>query len=329
MSNCPILPKQDDPKFLIAKLPGTIVATIMSFAVHPEHRTEYSKMRNVSSHVRRSMFSNPSVFSGDRLLEIVDSWNPKLNGVWYFTDVSTIEAKSPRTAPPSAVGLTTSARSESTTVYRFQRNTEEIILKYWSGITGIREGRPGEGMVPIRESRVRLAYAGEPVYGATTRREEFNPQHHNKWIHIQRPRDLSGFAELSLMNTLREAQAKGVLPSPNLPPELTWAGLSEQLVTNQAGGTPFGMLNPNLGTVLNLQPQNGEDLVRLHDERRIRILSERNPEHGVRIDCIPDDPQDRSRLVHELMRRDFRRREFDRPTLRLRVLWNQGDYVEL
>merc|ERR1711964_763136 len=99
--------------------------------------------------------------------------------------------------------------------------------------------------------------------------------------------------------------------------------------TNQAGGTPFGMLNPNLGTVLNLQPQNGEDLVRFHDERRIRILSERNPEHGVKPHCIPDDAQDRSRLAYELMRYDFRRRELDRPTLRLRVLWSQGDGVEL
>jgi len=184
-------------------------------------------------------------------------------------------------------------------------------------------------MVPVRESRVRLTYANEPVYGATNRREEFNPQHYNKWIPIQKPRDLSGFAELSLMSTLREAQAKGILPSPRLPSELAWAGLSEGLIASQAGATPFGMLSPNLAPVLNMQPQHGEDLVRLHDERRIRILSERNPEHAVPTDCMPHEPQDRSRLVHELMRIDFRRRELDRPTLRLRVLWNQGDGIEL
>merc|ERR1712098_652535 len=84
-------PKQDDSKFPVVnqKLPGTIIATIMSFAVHPEHTAEYSKMRSLSNLISRAVTRNGSLFSKDRLLEIVDAWNPKLNGFWYFTDVST------------------------------------------------------------------------------------------------------------------------------------------------------------------------------------------------------------------------------------------------
>lgn len=287
--------------------------------MHPQDKTEYAKMANLSGSVKRAIRNNPSVFTKDRLLEITDCWKPELNGVWYFSDVSTFESSS----STDATGFGVSAQDETATVYRFRREEEEISLTYWTGTTGIRERTDGS-RVPVRESRVRITYSEEPEYdfGATERRDEFGPQHHNKWIHIRKPQDLNGFVELSLMNTFRAAQAAGVISSPQLPPQLAWAGLAERLVSLRT-------LNFGMGNTIQLDGQNDQDLVRFHDERRICVLSERNPEHAVQADAIPADPEDRVRLVHELMRTDFRRRERARPTLRLRVLWNEGDGVEL
>jgi len=74
-------------------LPEVVIATIVSFTVHPAE-PQFQMLRQLTVPVRRAVDKLPKLFNTDRVL-LIESSNPELHGPWYFSSLESTRAHLP------------------------------------------------------------------------------------------------------------------------------------------------------------------------------------------------------------------------------------------